>query len=90
MMSADSLVAEIDFGAEPELRNEIARTQRVRQDIAELGATRWCPPPPGSTVRTAIVLFLVAGVGFVFLIIGSQVNHERESDAPQAVVSKHS
>lgn len=46
------------------------RVEQFHRDAVALGPLRWCPPPPGTQVRTAIALFLLTFVGLALLLAG--------------------
>lgn len=51
-----------------ELRILIARRQRRTAVSMELGTTRWASPPPGMSVRAAIVIWLLTSFALALLL----------------------
>lgn len=76
-MPSDSMVADIILAtrrdpsrSSVELAAAVRRAQQFARDVSELGTTRWVSPPPGTAVRTAVLMFVLALAGLAFLLAG--------------------
>lgn len=76
-MPSDSLVAATIWAARrdptrssADLAAAVQLTQRFVRDATSLGTTRRASPPPGTTVRTSVLLFLLALAGLALLLAG--------------------
>lgn len=54
-----------------ELEGQRRRVEQFHRDAVGLGPLRWCPPPPGTQVRTAVMLFLLSLAGLALVIMGT-------------------
>lgn len=56
--------------ARAELDGQRRRVEAFHVEAVALGPTSWCPPPPGTQVRTAVLLFLLTFAGLALLLAG--------------------
>jgi hypothetical protein len=74
-MPSDSMVAYIlairhdPTRSSVELAAAVRRVEQFARDAAQLGATRWASPPPGTAVRTAVLMFLLTLAGLVLVTL---------------------
>jgi hypothetical protein len=76
-MPTDSMVAATIWAmrrdptrSSADLAAAVRRTQSFVRDATSLGTTRRGSPPPGTTVRASVLLFLLALAGLALMLAG--------------------